>query len=116
MASRYIELKDGITVEIGGPRERREEMSSAKLERVESTIDMLANVVEKIFRPIGDSLANMRKGLDTPIEIEKAEVEVGLSFSAEGGVFITKVSAEGSLTVKIIFAAVKSQKAPEPKP
>jgi hypothetical protein len=107
MASRYIELKDRVIVEVGSPGEERVEMHSATLERVDSSMKVIGDVVDRIVRPIGDSFRDMQKALNVPIEVEKAEVEIGLSFSAEGNIFITKAKAEGSLSVKIVFTPLK---------
>jgi hypothetical protein len=41
--------------------------------------------------------------LNVPIAVETAEVELGLSFSAEGQIFIAKSKAEGTLKIKVVF-------------
>lgn len=107
MQSRYIELQDRIIVEVGSPGDERVEMHSSTLDRVNSSLDQVGDILEKLVRPISESFRDMNKALDVPIEVEKAEVEIGLSFSAEGSIFVTKAKAEGSLSVKIIFKAVK---------
>lgn len=108
MGTSYLELADGIIVEIGSPGEKRKEMHSGDLERVDSTFEMVGNIVEKIARPIGESFRNMQTALAIPIEVEKAEIELGISFAAEGTIFVAKSKAEGSLNIKIIFRPVKS--------
>jgi Trypsin-co-occurring domain 1 len=110
MASRYIELKDRIIVEVGSPGEGRVEMNSAILDQVDFSMKQVGDIVDRIVRPIGESFRDMQKAVDVPIEVEKAEVEIGLSFSAEGNIFITKAKTEGSLSVKIVFVPVKPRK------
>ena len=107
MASHYLELGDGIIVEVGSPGEKREEMHNAALERVDSTFEMVGSFIEKMVRPIGQSFVDLKTALDVPIEVKEAEIEIGLSFSAEGNIFVTKAAAEGSLSIRITFAALK---------
>ena len=113
MPSRYIELKDNIVVEIGSPGEPRTEMSGSPLDRVDTKIEEVGKIIEKVARTIGDSFEGLHDALDIPIAVEKAEVEIGLSFSAEGTVFITKAKTEGSLSIKISFKPVGSKSQPK---
>lgn len=103
MSSRYIELKDNIIVEVGSPGEPRTEMSGGVLDRVDTTVDQIGQIVERIVRPIGETLSGLYDTLNVPIKVDKAEVELGLSFSAEGNIFVAKAKTEGSLSVKISF-------------
>jgi hypothetical protein len=82
-------------------------MHSSTLDRVNSSMEQIGDILDRIVRPISESFRDMQKALDVPIEVEKAEVEIGLGFSAEGSMFVTKAKAEGSLSVKIVFKAVK---------
>jgi len=107
MRSSYLELSDGVIVEVGSPGAQREEMHSALLERVDSTLESVGDVIERLVKPVAQSFAEMKQALDVPIEVKEAELEIGLSFSAEGNIFITKATAEGSLKVKIKFSASK---------
>jgi hypothetical protein len=56
-------------------------------------------------------IINAWKELSEEIYIEKAEVELGLSFEGEGNIYITKSKAGANLTVKIILKPqiIKSQ-------
>jgi hypothetical protein len=107
MPSRYIELRDNIIVEVGSPGETRQEMSGSNIERVDASIETLGDILSRITRPIRASFADMGTALDVPIEVESAEVEVGLSLSAEGGWFVAKVTAEASIGVKVVFVRTK---------
>jgi hypothetical protein len=107
MATKFLELKDGVIVEIGGPSDIREEMHTSTAERVDTTMDMVGSMVSRILRPIGDAFRGLYDTLDVPIALEAAEVELGLSFSAEGSLFVAKSKAEGNLKVKVTFKPVK---------
>lgn len=112
MASRYIELRDKIIVEVGSPGEKRQEMHGADLERVDATMELVGDLIEKIARPIGQSFRDMRTALDVPIEVGSAELEIGVSFSAEGNLFVAKATTEGSLKLTIVFRPVKDSEVP----
>jgi hypothetical protein len=107
MATRFLELKDGVIIEIGGPHDARAEMHTATAERVDTTMEMVATMVGRILRPIGDAFSGLQRTLDVPIAVDSAEVELGLSFSAEGSVFVAKSKAEGTLKVKVTFKPTK---------
>jgi len=53
----------------------------------------------------------MRETLDVPIKVSDAEVELGLSFSMEGNLYVAKAKTEGTLSVKIKFDPIESQPA-----
>jgi hypothetical protein len=110
MANKFLELGDGVIVEIGAPSEQREEMHTASAERVDTTMEMVGNMLGKIVRPIGESFAHLHQALQVPIEVSGAEVEMGLSFSAEGNLFVAKSKAEGNLKVKITFKPLGAAK------
>lgn len=110
MASRYIEMRERVIIEVGSPGEGRDEMSGGVLSRLSTSITEIEEVIDKVVRPIGRAFADLHKTLDVPIEVEKAEVKLGLSFSGEGNIFVTKVSAEGTLEINVTFAVVKSSK------
>jgi hypothetical protein len=103
MSTKFLELKDGIIVEIGAPNEVREEMHTSTAERVDTTMRMVASMVGEIVRPLGDAFSHLYDALDVAMSVETAEVEMGLSFSAEGQIFIAKSKAEGTLKIKVIF-------------
>ena len=105
MSTKFLELKDGVIVEIGAPSEVREEMHASTAERVDTTMRMVASMVGNIVRPLGDAFSHLYDALDVQIAVETAEVEMGLSFSAEGQIFIAKSKAEGTLKIKVVFKA-----------
>jgi hypothetical protein len=103
MATRFLELDDGVIVEIGGPDDAREEMHTSTAERVDTTMEIVGTMLRRILAPIGDAFNGLQQSLAVPIELSEAEVEIGLSFSAEGNLFVAKSKAEGTLHVKVSF-------------
>jgi len=53
MATKFLELKDGIIVEIGAPDALREEMHTSMAEQVDTTMKRVASMVGDIVRPLG---------------------------------------------------------------
>jgi hypothetical protein len=73
---------------------------------VDTTMRMVASMVSDIVRPLGDAFNHLYDALDVPVAVDTAEVEVGLSFSAEGQIFIAKSKTEGTLKVKVVFKTI----------
>ena len=109
MSNRFLELKDGIIVEVARPREAREEMSTSELEQVETRMRTVGKMLEKITVPLAESLRDLKAVANTPIIVSEAEVEFGLSFSAEGTIFISKSTVEASLSIRVKFVAVSAK-------
>jgi hypothetical protein len=106
MATKFLELGDGIFVEIAAPEELREEMHTSTAERVSTTMRSVASMVKDVVRPLADSFTNLYEALDVPIAVDAAEVELGVSFSAEGQIFVAKTKGEGTLKLKVVFKTV----------
>jgi hypothetical protein len=122
MTTKFLELDDDVLVEIAAPAELRDEMHSSTAEHVSTTMEMVAAKIGDIVRPLGDSFTHLYDALDVPVAVDSAEVELGVSFSAEGQVFIAKAKAEGTLKVKVVFkriqveAATTDHEPKKPKP
>jgi Trypsin-co-occurring domain 1 len=101
MATKLIQFEDGLLVEaeILGPPEARE-ISGGSAERVGAAFnDMFQPVLMKVCRPIISVWTELNKDLC----VEKAEVELGLSFEGEGHLFLAKARAGATLNVKLIL-------------
>lgn len=78
-------------------------MHTSNAEQVDTTMEMVGSMLTKILRPIGDAFKGLQEALDSPVLVDGAEVTLGLSFSAEGNLFVAKSKAEGTLNVKVTF-------------
>jgi hypothetical protein len=107
MATRFLELRDGVIIEIGAPADVREEMHTSTAERVDTTMEMVGSMLSRILAPIGDAFKGLHDTLNVPVAVDAAEVELGVSFSAEGNLFVAKSKAEGTMKVKVSFKPVK---------
>ena len=99
MATKLIRLGDGTLVEIEVPGDQIEQLSGGFADRVDGTLDKIQSILPNAIRPI----AAAWKELSQEMQIEQAEVELGLSFEAEGNLFVTKSKLGANLTVKLIL-------------
>ena len=100
MGKKLIELEDGVLVEVEVPGEQVEEISGGFAQRVEASLEKVQPILVKSCRPI----VRAWKELSQEIKVKQAEVELGLCFSAEGNVYITKSTASANLKLKLVLA------------
>jgi hypothetical protein len=99
MASKLIELEDGVLVEVAVPDNEAQQISSRAAEAVSATFDKIKPILKKTVRPI----AEIWDELNQDVELEAAEVEVNFSFEGEGNIYITKAKTGANLSVKLIM-------------
>lgn len=97
MATKLIELEEGILVEIEVPVGQAEQISGGFADKVNATFGSIQTTLVTSCRPIVAAW----KELSQDMNIEQAEVELGLSFEGEGNIYITKSKAGANLTVKL---------------
>jgi hypothetical protein len=105
MGKKLIELEDGVLVEVEVPGEQVQEISGGFAQRVEETFEIVHPILVKTCRPI----ARAWKELNQEMNVEKAEVELGLSFSATGNIYVTQSTASANLKIKLILAPEKEK-------
>lgn len=91
MATKLIELENGILVEVDAREGEARRISGSVAERIGANLEKIQPVLIAISQTIAQSWEAINKNL----KIEKATVELGLSFEAEGNVFITKAKTVG---------------------
>ena len=96
MASHFIELQNGILVEVE-PNEDQLQRISGGTTSVEKTIDAIEPLLLKACKPIVEVWQELNKDL----AVSEAEVEIALGFEAEGNVFIAKSKTNASLTLRL---------------
>lgn len=90
-----IPLADGIQVEVDVAEGRR---------AVSTASDIATkgwNQVEGVLRQITGPFVNVYRDLAKDASISEIAVEVGLSFQAEGGIFVVKARGTANLNVTI---------------
>ncbi|NEQ75539.1 MAG: hypothetical protein F6K24_33480 [Okeania sp. SIO2D1] len=105
MATRLIELEDGILVEAEVPENEAQPISTNGIKEVKSSFAKVKPILISISRPIAEAWQEINKDM----EIEQAEVEVGFNFEGEGNLYITKAKAGTNLKVKLVLKPKKSE-------
>ncbi|MDJ0518747.1 MAG: CU044_2847 family protein [Trichodesmium sp. MO_231.B1] len=106
MATKLIELEDGILVEAEVPDGEAKPISTNDVKKVKSTFAQVKPILVSISRPIAEAWQEINQDM----KIEQAEVEVGFNFEGEGNLYITKEKAGASFQVKLVL------KPSQPKP
>ncbi|QFS52114.1 CU044_2847 family protein [Nostoc sphaeroides] len=101
-STKLIELKDGLYVEVEVPKEQATQISGGLADRVDKTIDTIKPVLIKLCHPVSEALQEI-KNLQLPVKESEASVELNLSFTAEGNVYITKFQSNSSLKITLKF-------------
>jgi hypothetical protein len=114
VGTKFLALQGGVIVEIDDPDSDRVEMHAATAEQVDTTVEMVGSMLGRILQPIGDAFADLSQALNVPVAVSSAEVELGVSFSAEGNLFIAKSKGEATLKVKVSFRPLQVGSVPQP--
>jgi len=104
MSKKLIELENGLLMEVEIPEnELGIEQISAGDNDLVNKVDVSMGKVEKILIKSVEPVINAYHLLNQDIVLEKAEVEIGIGFSAEGNIFIAKGSTSANLKVKLVL-------------
>ncbi|MGD1704615.1 CU044_2847 family protein [Dapis sp. BLCC M229] len=79
MATRLIELEDGILVEAEVPEDEAKPISTNVIKEVKSSFAKVKPILISISSPIAEAWQEINKDM----EIEQAEVEVDFNFEGE---------------------------------
>jgi hypothetical protein len=99
MGTKLIQLGDNVLVEVEVAEGQAQPISGGLADKVAATFDQITPVVAAICSHIASSW----KDLNKDVALDQAEVTLGLSFEAEGNLYITKSKATANLTVKLVL-------------
>ena len=102
MSKKLIELANGLLMEVDVPQSEIEMISSNSdmVEKVNKSMDTVKEMLIKSIEPITQAY----EVLNQDVVLEKAEVEIGIGFSAEGNIFIAKGKGSANLKVKLVLS------------
>jgi hypothetical protein len=86
MGSKLIRLEDGMLVEVVTAGDEVQQISGR---------DKIKPILLKTCIPIVESVKELRDKVD----VEQVEVEIGLSFNAEGNIYITKTTISANAII-----------------
>ena len=92
MGDQLIRLDGGILLEVNVPGDQPELISGGLARTVGSSLDGIRPILARACKPIMEAW----KDLDQDLDVESAEIELGLSFEAEGNVYIAKAQSHYS--------------------
>jgi hypothetical protein len=100
-AKKFIRLGDGTLVEVLATEDPIQQISGSSLAKKieDATLERVKPILVNACRPI----ITAWEEVSNVVEIEKIEVELGLSFEGEGNVYITKAKAGANLSIKMII-------------
>lgn len=102
MGMKLIKLNNGLMMEVETSQNDIEQIAGGHndlVEKVEASMSTVESMLIKSVEPI-ISAYNI---LNQDVILEKAEVEIGIGFSAEGNIFIAKGKGSANLKVKLIL-------------
>ncbi len=102
MSKKLIELDNGLMMEVDVPQSEIEMISGGSdiVEKVDKSIDAVESVLLKSVEPITKAY----NALNQDVVLERAEVEIGIGFSAEGNIFIASGKGSANLKVKLVLS------------
>jgi len=99
MPTKLIQLDDGTMVEIEVPQDQAQQIAGGFADKVNSTFDKIRPILLNVCRPVTEAWKELNKEMN----IEQAEIQIGLSFEGEGNLYITRSKAGANLTVKLVL-------------
>ena len=97
MATRLIKLEDGTLIEVEVTGEEVQQISSSLADKVDATLGKIKPILLKTCQPVIAALKDLQKEID----LEQAEIEMGLSFESEGNIYITKAKLGANLLIRM---------------
>lgn len=104
MSTKLIELEDGVLVEIAAAPGDAEQISARAADRVGESLGSIEPLLRRVCRPV----IGVWQELSREMQIESAEIELGLSFEGEGNLYITKAKAGANFTVKLTLRPLEA--------
>lgn len=101
--SKLIYLDNGGLVEVKVSKYEAKEISARQADMTFSDFSQVENALCKIATPVINSIKRLHDKDDAKVS---AEIELGLSFEAEGNLYITHNKVDANLNVKLVIQDV----------
>ena len=99
MSTKLIQLEDDTLVEVEVPPDQAQPISGGLANRVNASFDKIKPVLLKTCQTLIGSL----KEISENVPVERSEIELGLSFEAEGNLYVTKSKGGANLIIKLVL-------------
>lgn len=97
MAAKLIELEDGTLVEVEVSEDQAQQISGGFADKVSSSFEKIKPILLNTCKPVTE----VWKELNKDMEIDQAQIQLGLSFEGEGNLFVTKSKAGANISVTL---------------
>jgi hypothetical protein len=95
--TKLIQLDDGTLVEVEVPEDQARQISGGFADKVSSSFDKIKPLLVRVCRPVVEAWGEINQDMD----IDQAEIQLGLSFEGEGNLYVTKTKANANLIIKL---------------
>ena len=105
MITKLIKLEDGTLVEVEVTPDQAQQISGGGVfaKKVKTNLAQIQPLIINTCKSVATAWKGVHQELSQDINIEKAEVELALSFEFGGDVYIAKSTAGANLKVKLIL-------------
>jgi len=109
MSEKLIELEDGVLVEVEVSDEEAQTISGGAADRVAASFDRIKPILKSACKPVSEVF----KELSREMEVDQAEINLGLGFEGEGRLFVVSGKGKANLSVKLTLKPKKERNAGE---
>ena len=104
MSKKLIELENGLKMEVEMPNDGNVQAIAFGDDDIIEKVDASMETVKKMLIQSVEPIVEAYKVINQDVVLEKAEVEIGIGFSASGNIFIASGNASANLKVKLVLA------------
>ena len=102
--TKFIELRDGLLVEVATDEESVQQISAGAAERVEQAMDGAQALLKKAVQPV----VSVWDELNRDLTIEKVEIQLALGFEAEGNLYIARGTGSANINFTLTVSPKKN--------
>ena len=97
MSEKLIELEDGVFVMVEVSEDEARPISGGAADRVASSFDKIKPILKSACKPV----AEVFRELNREMEVDQAEINLGLGFEGEGRLFVVSGKGKANVSVKL---------------
>lgn len=99
MATKLIQLEDGLLVEAEVPEDQAEPISGRAVDKVNATLEQIEPLLVRACKPVTAAWQH----LSEEAYIDHAQITLGVGFTGEGNAYVAKATAGANLTVTLVL-------------
>ena len=103
MGTKLIELEDGTLVMVEVSEDEARQISGGAADKVAESFDQIKPLLKRACKPVSEIF----KELNRDMEVDQAEISLGLGFEGEGRLFVVSGKGKANLNVKLTLKPKK---------